>query len=50
MIVAVSHKQFLRLPVSEYARKIVRNGCLIDVKSVLDPQPFRREGLSVWRL
>ena len=50
LIVAVAHKQFLRLPVSEYGRKIVRNGCLIDVKSVLDPQPFRREGLSVWRL
>jgi UDP-N-acetyl-D-glucosamine/UDP-N-acetyl-D-galactosamine dehydrogenase len=50
LIVAVSHKQFLQRPVSEYARKIVRNGCLIDVKSVLDPLPFRREGLSVWRL
>ena len=25
-------------------------GCFIDVKSVFDPTPFRKEGLTVWRL
>jgi hypothetical protein len=30
--------------------KIVRCGCLLDVKSVFDPLPFRKEGLHVWRL
>jgi UDP-N-acetyl-D-glucosamine/UDP-N-acetyl-D-galactosamine dehydrogenase len=50
LILAVAHRQFLELPVSAYLQKIVRHGCLIDVKSVFDPAPFREEGLRVWRL
>jgi UDP-N-acetyl-D-glucosamine/UDP-N-acetyl-D-galactosamine dehydrogenase len=50
LVLAVSHRQFLETPMSGYLQKIVRRGCLIDVKSVLDPEPFRREGLQVWRL
>ncbi|MBV8032488.1 MAG: nucleotide sugar dehydrogenase [Betaproteobacteria bacterium] len=49
-ILAVAHRRFLELPASELRNKIVRHGCLIDVKAVLDPEPFRREGLRVWRL
>jgi UDP-N-acetyl-D-galactosamine dehydrogenase len=50
LILAVSHKRFLETPVQEYLKKIVRGGCIVDVKSVLDAQAFRREGLRVWRL
>jgi UDP-N-acetyl-D-galactosamine dehydrogenase len=50
LILAVSHRQFLTLPASAYMEKIVRRGCFIDVKSVFDPTPFRKEGLQVWRL
>jgi UDP-N-acetyl-D-glucosamine/UDP-N-acetyl-D-galactosamine dehydrogenase len=50
LILAVSHKQFLERPVGEYLKKIVRQGCLIDVKSVLDAQAFQRAGVRVWRL
>ena len=50
LILAVAHDEFLSLPPSAYMQKIVRRGCLIDVKSVLDPIPFRREGVRVWRL
>jgi UDP-N-acetyl-D-glucosamine/UDP-N-acetyl-D-galactosamine dehydrogenase len=50
LILAVSHKRFLETPVQEYLKKIVRGGCIVDVKSVLDAQTFRREGLRVWRL
>jgi UDP-N-acetyl-D-galactosamine dehydrogenase len=50
LILAVAHRGFLDLPASAYLQKIVRRGCLIDVKSVLDPAPFRKEGLRVWRL
>jgi UDP-N-acetyl-D-glucosamine/UDP-N-acetyl-D-galactosamine dehydrogenase len=50
LILAVSHKRFLETPVQEYLKKIVRGGCIVDVKSVLDAQVFRREGLRVWRL
>ncbi len=50
LILAVAHRGFLDLPVSAYLQKIVRRGCLIDVKSAFDPAPFRKEGLRVWRL
>jgi UDP-N-acetyl-D-galactosamine dehydrogenase len=50
LILAVPHQQFLRRASAELMEKIVRGGCLIDVKSALDPLPFQREGLRVWRL
>jgi hypothetical protein len=28
----------------------VRQGCIIDVKAVLDAQALRKEGLRLWRL
>src|SRR4051812_29968384 len=49
-ILAVAHRKYLDFGFNEIKNKIVRNGCLIDVKAVLDPEPFRREGLRVWRL
>jgi UDP-N-acetyl-D-galactosamine dehydrogenase len=50
LILAVPHKRYLEMPVQQIIKKIVRGGCVIDVKSVLDAQAFRREGLRVWRL
>jgi len=50
LIVAVAHAGFLKKTPEELRQKVVRNGCVIDVKSVLDADAFRREGLSVWRL
>jgi UDP-N-acetyl-D-galactosamine dehydrogenase len=50
LILAVAHREFVERPVETYLAKIVRSGCLIDVKSVFDPVAFRREGLQVWRL
>jgi UDP-N-acetyl-D-glucosamine/UDP-N-acetyl-D-galactosamine dehydrogenase len=50
LIVAVAHRQFVDLPLAAYAQKIVRRGCLIDVKSALDPAPFRSRGFRVWQL
>jgi len=50
LILAVAHRSFLELPAQAYLGKIVRRGCIVDVKSMLDPAPYRREGLRVWRL
>jgi UDP-N-acetyl-D-glucosamine/UDP-N-acetyl-D-galactosamine dehydrogenase len=50
LILAVSHEPFLRMSQEQLLRKVVRNGCVIDVKSVLDAAALRREGLRVWRL
>jgi UDP-N-acetyl-D-galactosamine dehydrogenase len=49
-ILAVAHDSLAKLPPATLMRKIVRNGCFIDVKGVFDPAPFRREGIRVWRL
>jgi UDP-N-acetyl-D-glucosamine/UDP-N-acetyl-D-galactosamine dehydrogenase len=50
LIFAVPHKKLLAIPQALLKQKIVRNGCVIDVKSVLDAEALRREGLRVWRL
>jgi UDP-N-acetyl-D-galactosamine dehydrogenase len=47
LILAVAHRQFLEMPL---ARKVVPGGCVIDVKSALDAEALRRDGLAVWRL
>jgi len=46
----VPHRRYLELPTEAWLRKVVRAGCIIDVKSVLDAAALRREGLRVWRL
>ena len=50
LILAVAHRTFLELPPAAYLEKIVRQGCLVQVKPALDPTAFRREGVRVWRL
>jgi UDP-N-acetyl-D-glucosamine/UDP-N-acetyl-D-galactosamine dehydrogenase len=50
LILAVAHEPFLKLPTAAYLEKIVRQGCLVQVKAALDPAAFRREGVRVWRL
>jgi UDP-N-acetyl-D-glucosamine/UDP-N-acetyl-D-galactosamine dehydrogenase len=50
LVLAVAHEQLLLRTPAELMGKIVRRGCLIDVKAVLDAELFRREGLRVWRL
>src|SRR6476646_2194682 len=50
LILAVPHKRLLAHSQAQLQQKVVRNGCIIDVKSVLDAEALRREGLRVWRL
>jgi len=50
LILAVAHKNFAALEPAQYLEKIVRQGCLVQVKPLLDTQPFKREGVRVWRL
>ncbi|CAG4882896.1 Protein CapL [Georgfuchsia toluolica] len=50
LILAVSHSSFLDLSAADLMTKIVHHGCLIDVKSVVEPAPFCQEGVHVWRL
>ncbi|HEX5611069.1 MAG TPA: nucleotide sugar dehydrogenase [Burkholderiales bacterium] len=50
LVLAVTHRPFLELAPRALMQKIVRRGCFIDVRSAFDPEAFRREGVSVWRL
>jgi UDP-N-acetyl-D-galactosamine dehydrogenase len=50
LILAVAHRGFLELSIEDLSRKVVRGGCVIDVKAALDAEALRREGLRVWRL
>jgi UDP-N-acetyl-D-galactosamine dehydrogenase len=50
LVLAVAHRAFVELPATALMEKIVRRGCLIDVKSVCDAPAFRSQGLRVWRL
>jgi len=50
LILAVAHKGFLDIPHAAWMEKIVRQGCLIQVKPALDSDAFRRDGVRVWRL
>jgi UDP-N-acetyl-D-galactosamine dehydrogenase len=50
LIVAVAHDAFRAHEPEEWKKKIVRQGCLVQVKAFLDPTPFKREGVRVWRL
>src|SRR5687767_1005062 len=50
LVLAVAHKAFLEMPKAEMLKKIVRQGCLVDVKAALDAESYRKEGIRVWRL
>ncbi|HEY2337679.1 MAG TPA: nucleotide sugar dehydrogenase [Burkholderiales bacterium] len=50
LILAVPHRRLLAMPLAQLQQKVVRNGCVIDIKSVLDADALRRAGLRVWRL
>src|SRR5687767_866525 len=50
LILAVPHRKFLEFKKPQLLSKIVRSGCLIDLKSVVDAEALRREGMRVWRL
>ena len=50
IIVAVSHREFLDRPLTDFQTKVSDKGCFIDVKSQFDQAALREAGLNVWRL
>jgi UDP-N-acetyl-D-galactosamine dehydrogenase len=50
IVVAVAHGEFVRRSVADYRKKLVPNGCFVDVKAQFDPVTLRTAGMSVWRL
>lgn len=50
IVAAVSHQEYLQMPVSLFADKLVREGCFIDVKAAFEVPALAAAGLRVWRL
>jgi UDP-N-acetyl-D-glucosamine/UDP-N-acetyl-D-galactosamine dehydrogenase len=50
IVAAVAHTAFAKLDAQDLARKVIRDGCFIDVKSRFDATALRGAGLKVWRL
>jgi UDP-N-acetyl-D-galactosamine dehydrogenase len=50
IVAAVAHREFATLDAEAIARKTVRGGCFIDVKSRFSIALLREAGLRVWRL
>ena len=50
IVAAVAHKQYKALGAEDVCRKVIKGGCLIDVKSGFDQSALEAVGLKVWRL
>ena len=50
VIIAVAHQNFKNITAETIEQKLIGNGVLIDIKSIFDPQPFRKAGYRIWRL
>jgi UDP-N-acetyl-D-galactosamine dehydrogenase len=50
MVAAVAHDAYRELGPEDLCRKLIRNGCFIDVKSSYDQAGLQECGLHVWRL
>lgn len=50
LILAVPHENFRKMTVTDFTAKISPNGCLIDVKSILNMKEVKKNGIAFWRL
>jgi len=50
LIIGVAHEAYRRTPVSDYVVKLIQNGCLVDVKSMIDPAEAKEQPINYWRL
>ena len=50
IILAVPHQFYREKKTNDFITKIVPNGCLIDVKSILDQDEIKEAGIHFWRL
>jgi UDP-N-acetyl-D-galactosamine dehydrogenase len=50
IVAAVSHQQFNDLSTDDFQQKLIKGGCLIDVKSSFNVPEMEAAGIKVWRL
>lgn len=50
LIIAVPHKEFRDQPLDYFTKTLTKNGCLIDVKSMLGIDSIEDKSINFWRL
>jgi UDP-N-acetyl-D-galactosamine dehydrogenase len=50
LIVAVAHDLFMAMPLDNYVKKLVPNGCFIDIKSKFNINDLCDKNINFWRL
>jgi len=50
IVAAVSHKEYLAMPLADLTGKLIPNGVFVDVKSAYDAQAIAKAGYTLWRL
>lgn len=50
LIIAVPHQEYLKEPFDTFKSMLLSNGCLIDVKSVFNPEVAAGTDIKFWRL
>jgi len=50
IVAAVSHREFMALPLDEVLSKLKPDGVFVDVKSAFDAERIRSRGIALWRL
>jgi UDP-N-acetyl-D-galactosamine dehydrogenase len=49
-VVAVAHSAYRAMSLEDFVDRLAPGGCLVDVKSLFDPQAVREAGVCFWRL
>lgn len=50
VIIAVPHKRYKDMGLSEFAAMLNTKGCIIDIKSILDKKDLEKRNIRFWRL
>ena len=50
IVAAVSHRQYLAMPLADLTARLKQGGAFTDVKSAYDPDAVRAAGFRLWRL
>jgi len=50
VIIAVGHKTYKESSLSKLTSRLNPNGCIIDIKSILDVSEVKKNGINYWRL
>lgn len=50
VVLAVKHKEYLQMPLTDILGRVKSGGVVVDIKSALDPEVVKASGLRLWRM